>query len=100
MPRGGITGPILPGLLPTLSLKQVLRMCAMGKASLPPELARRLEEAGGEGDAAEDVGVEWAVQQIDDLLAHGAPGVHLYILNRSHAALSPLFLDCLRRHRS
>lgn len=97
--RRGVTRAIVPGLLPALSLKQVQRMCAMCKATLPAELARRLEAAGSEGPAAEAAGLQWAVEQIDDLLAHGAPGIHLYILNRSHAATSPLFQDCLRRHR-
>lgn len=86
--KAGITQPILPGLLPVISLKQVQRMCAMCKTTLPDELARELEAAGGEGDEAEQVGIRWAERQIEDLLARGAPGVHLYILNRSKAALS------------
>lgn len=84
----GITQPILPGLLPVISLKQVQRMCAMCKTTLPDELARRLEAAGGDGDAAEQVGIEWAERQIEDLFARGAPGIHLYILNRAKAACS------------
>lgn len=84
----GVTKPILPGLLPAISLKQVQRMCTMCKTYLPPELARQLEAAGGDGEAAELVGIQWAERQIEDLLAHGVPGIHLYILNRAKAALS------------
>lgn len=84
----GVTQPILPGLLPAISLKQVQRMCAMCKTTLPPELARQLEAAGGDGEAAELVGIRWAERQIEDLLARGVPGIHLYILNRAKAALS------------
>ena len=84
----GVSAPILPGLLPAISLKQVQRMCAMCKTTLPPELARELEAAGGDGEAAELVGLRWAERQIEDLLAGGAPGIHLYILNRAKAALS------------
>ncbi|HEY8241461.1 MAG TPA: methylenetetrahydrofolate reductase [NAD(P)H] [Kiritimatiellia bacterium] len=93
----GITKPIVPGLLPVVSLKQVQRMATMCKASLPPNLVRALEEAGTEGDKAEEAGIHWAVQQVKDLLAHGAPGIHLYILNRTRAALSEELLSCLRR---
>jgi methylenetetrahydrofolate reductase (NADPH) len=32
--------------------------------------------------------VDWALDQIRDLLAHGAPGYHLYILNRARSALT------------
>lgn len=86
--KAGITQPIIPGLLPVISLKQVQRMCMMCKATLPDALARELAQAGPEGDAAELVGIRWAERQIEDLLAHGAPGIHLYILNRARAVLS------------
>ncbi len=84
----GIEHPIIPGLLPVISLKQVQRMCAMCKTALPDALARELEKAGGDGDDAEQVGIRWAERQIEDLLDRGAPGIHLYILNRAKAALS------------
>lgn len=94
----GIQQAVLPGLLPAISLKQVQRMCTMCRASLPPELAKALEAAGEDARAGEAVGVKWAVRQMEDLLDRKAPGVHLYVLNRAHA-LSPEFLDCLKRHR-
>jgi methylenetetrahydrofolate reductase (NADPH) len=34
------------------------------------------------------IGIDWALTQIRDLLARGAPGYHLYILNRAKSALS------------
>ncbi len=63
------------------------------------ELARRMEEAGGEGPRAEEAGILWAVQQIEELLRFGVPGIHLYVLNRSKAALSPQMMDCFLRRR-
>lgn len=94
----GITQPVLPGLLPALSLKQVERMCIMCHATLPAELADRLRAAGDDPDATEQAGIDWAVDQIRDLLAHGVPGVHLYLLNRARAALSPALLELFDRH--
>lgn len=94
----GINKPIIPGLLPALSLKQVERMCAMCQASLPQALADRLRAAGDNADAAEQVGIDWAIEQIRDLLSHGVPGVHLYILNRTRAALSSPLLKLFGRH--
>ena len=84
----GIMVPIVPGLLPAVSLKQVQRMCAMCRATMPDGLARAMEAAGTEGEAAEHVGIRWAERQIEELIAGGAPGIHLYILNRSKAVLS------------
>ncbi|HTU00364.1 MAG TPA: methylenetetrahydrofolate reductase [NAD(P)H] [Candidatus Sulfotelmatobacter sp.] len=85
--KAGISVPIVPGLMPVLSLKQVQRFTSMCGASLPPTLARRLEAAGEAPEIAEAVGIDWALTQIRDLLARGAPGYHLYILNRAKSAL-------------
>jgi len=93
----GITKPIIPGLLPALSLKQVERMCTMCQAALPRELADRLRAAGDDADAAEQAGIDWAIEQIRDLLKHGVAGIHLYILNRSRAALYPPLLKLFGR---
>ena len=84
----GITIPIVPGIMPVLSLKQIKRFTEMCGASLPEKLIKRLEAAGDHPEIVESVGNDWAVTQIRDLLAHGAPGYHLYIMNRAKAALA------------
>jgi methylenetetrahydrofolate reductase (NADPH) len=84
----GITVPIVPGLMPVLSLKQIQRFTAMCGTALPPTLLRRLEAAGESPEIVEAVGIDWALGQIRDLLARGAPGYHLYILNRAKSALA------------
>jgi methylenetetrahydrofolate reductase (NADPH) len=84
----GISVPIVPGLMPVLSLKQIKRFTEMCGATLPEKLIKRLEAAGESPEIVESVGNEWAVTQIRDLLAHGAPGYHLYIMNRAKSALA------------
>lgn len=84
----GISVPIVPGLMPVISLKQIQRFTAMCGAMLPARLIRRLEAAGEVPEVVETVGIDWALGQIRDLLEHGAPGYHLYILNRAKAALA------------
>jgi methylenetetrahydrofolate reductase (NADPH) len=86
--KAGIAVPIVPGLMPVLSLKQIQRFTSMCGASLPPTLVRRLEAAGDAPEIVETVGIDWALNQIRDLLARGAPGYHLYILNRAKSALA------------
>lgn len=93
----GITAPILPGLLPALSLSQLQRMAAMCEATLPDKLVQRLQDAGDDIEAAEAIGIAWSVEQIEELLKFGVPGVHLYILNRSKAALTPALVHCFGR---
>jgi methylenetetrahydrofolate reductase (NADPH) len=84
----GITVPIVPGIMPPLSLNQVRRMTQLSGSTVPEKLTRRLEAAGENADTLEFVGIDWALGQIRDLLAQGAPGYHLYILNRAKAALA------------
>jgi methylenetetrahydrofolate reductase (NADPH) len=84
----GITVPIVPGIMPVLSLKQIQRFTAMCGTSLPQPLITRLEVAAENTDVVETIGIDWALTQIRDLLAHGAPGYHLYILNRAKGALA------------
>ena len=84
----GIAVPIVPGIMPVLSLKQIQRFTTMCGAQLPAKLVTRLEAAADHADVVEHVGIDWALTQIRDLLARGAPGFHLYILNRAKAALA------------
>jgi methylenetetrahydrofolate reductase (NADPH) len=84
----GIAVPIVPGIMPVLSLKQIKRFTDLCGASLPGKLVKRLEAAGEQSEILEAIGIDWALTQIRDLLARGAPGYHLYILNRAKSALS------------
>ncbi len=84
----GISVPVVPGIMPVLSLKQIQRFTQLCGASLPDKLARRLAAAGDLPDVVESVGIDWALAQIRDLLEHGAPGYHAYILNRAKSALA------------
>lgn len=84
--------PILPGLLPVLSLSQVQRFCKLCRTTLPIALEHALLDAGDDDEAVRQVGVEWAYQQARELLKNGAPGLHLYSLNRFPSAL-----DLIRR---
>jgi methylenetetrahydrofolate reductase (NADPH) len=84
----GITVPIVPGIMPVLSLKQVRRFTDMCGATLPGQLVTRLEVAAENSDVVEMIGLEWALNQIRGLLANGAPGYHLYIMNRAKSALA------------
>jgi methylenetetrahydrofolate reductase (NADPH) len=83
----GVTVPILPGVMPVLSLKQARNFCGFCKAHIPEALVRELEACGEDEEAQRKVGVSWAVRQVRGLVARGAPGYHVYILNRAESAL-------------
>lgn len=86
--KSGIKVPILPGIMPVLSYRQIRRFTEMCGATLPAPLLQKLEGVKDQPADVEKTGIEWASTQIDGLVRGGAPGFHLYILNRAHAALA------------
>ncbi len=87
--EAGITKPILPGIMPIFSLKFIQRITSMCGATLPTAFLKDLEQAEARGGdvAVQEVGIAYAAAQIQDLLDTGAPGVHLYTMNRSDGCL-------------
>lgn len=75
--------PIVPGILPVLSLDQLRRITRLCGASIPADLLSRLEKCDGSPTAQLEVGVEYATAQCEDLCREGVPGIHFYVLNRS-----------------
>ncbi|MBX3422297.1 MAG: methylenetetrahydrofolate reductase [NAD(P)H] [Pirellulaceae bacterium] len=93
--QAGITVPIVPGLLPVLSLGQVQRITKLCKAKLPETLVERLSHRD-DSQWQFQVGVQHALAQAQELIEAGVPGIHFYVLNRSTATsqiLDNLSLD-------
>lgn len=81
----GVEIPILPGLMPVTNLNQIERFASMSGAEFPVELVAKFEDCQDES-AVKNVGVEVATELAQTLLAGGAPGIHLYTLNKSSAS--------------
>ena len=84
----GVDKPVIPGVMPVTNLASVDRMAAMSGAAFPAHLHERFEPIADDPDAMRALGVELATQLSADLLAAGAPGVHVYTLNRPESALA------------
>jgi methylenetetrahydrofolate reductase (NADPH) len=87
--EAGITKPIIPGILPVVSLKVIRRIVSLCGATIPGEFLAELEQADQSGGAAavQKVGIAHARRQIRELLAAGVPGIHIYTLNRSEVVV-------------
>ncbi len=83
--EAGIEVPIIPGIWPITNYKQIARISSLIGSKLPESLLRELELRVDQPEAVTDFGVAYATLQCADLLANGAPGIHLYTLNRSPA---------------
>ncbi|WP_291326044.1 methylenetetrahydrofolate reductase [Desulfovibrio sp. UCD-KL4C] len=76
--------PVIPGVLPIQSLGSLRRIMSLCGASIPGDLYCGVEKAFKEGgdEAVMEFGFNFAQNQIVGLLKGGAPGVHIYTLNR------------------
>lgn len=79
----GINIPIIAGIMPVSSLKNMQRMAelALG-ARFPARLLKALNRAKDD-EHAKKVGIHWATEQVRDLLDNNVRGVHFYTLNKS-----------------
>jgi methylenetetrahydrofolate reductase (NADPH) len=88
--EAGLSVPVLPGIMPITNVTQIKRFTATCGARIPATLLSQLEAAQEDPEAVRAVGVAHAVAQCRELLADGAPGIHLYTLNRSTASVEIL----------
>ena len=80
--QAGITVPVIPGLKPISSQRQIDLLPRSFHIDIPQELVSELSKAKT-ADAAYQVGIEWAIQQSRELLAHGAPAIHYYTMAKT-----------------
>lgn len=78
--QAGVTIPIIPGLKPLTKLSQLATVPKTFRCDLPQPLYAELARCKNDDDVSR-VGVEWAVEQCRDLIAHGAPSLHFYTLS-------------------
>ena len=82
----GVTTPVLPGVMPVVNLEGARRMSAMNGAAFPDWLSAKLEPIARDRRATAEIGAEVAAELSQKLLRGGAPGLHIYALNRSGPA--------------
>ena len=82
----GITVPIIPGIMPLLKVQNIKRVKEMCGSAVPLEFRNMIEVYSDRPAVMEEIGLNYAVYQIIDLIANGVPGIHLYIMNNAKAA--------------
>lgn len=82
----GIQQPIVPGILPVTNLAQIQRITSLCGAKLPASFTEELAKKD-DAEWQSQVGIEFATQQVQELIDGGVPGVHFYVLNKSEATL-------------
>ncbi len=85
----GVSIPIVPGIMPITSPERLRRVLELSGEPLPGDLAIDLDV---EPTAAgrQRVGVAHAARLVADVVAGGAPGIHLYAFNSHDTVLAVL----------
>ena len=76
--------PIVPGLKPITSLRQLTILPHIFHIDLPSDLTNALEKAKN-NDQAKEIGIEWAIKQSKDLISFGVPSLHYYSMGKSES---------------
>lgn len=79
--NAGITVPIIPGLKPVYSIKQLNILPKTFHIDLPTDLSKEMMKCKTNEDV-EKVGEEWLLMQSKDLKKNGVPVLHYYTLGR------------------
>ena len=89
----GINVPIIPGLKPLSTARQVSVLPEAFSLDIPLELTQEIAKAGDNKAAVYQIGTEWCAMQCKDLIAHGVPAVHFYTMGKSDN-ITRILQDC------
>ncbi len=77
----GITIPIIPGLKPIATKKQLNLIPHRFSLELPDDLIMAIVKAK-DNDAVKQIGIEWCIQQSREIVAAGFPALHYYSMGK------------------
>ena len=88
--EAGIEVPIIPGLKPLSTARQVSLLPESFSLNIPFELTEAIRNAKDDKKAIYEIGTQWCIQQCKDLLSHGVPAVHFYTMGKTDNIVSIL----------
>jgi len=80
--REGITVPIIPGLKPICTLRELNALPQIFFIDIPEELSKEVQKCNSNDDVFK-VGIEWGIKQSKELLDHGVPVLHYFTVGIS-----------------
>lgn len=84
--KAGIKTPVCAGIMPITNVNQILRIVKLSGAKLPSTITKMVARFENNPAAFYQAGINYAVQQITDLIANGVEGIHLYSMNKPKTA--------------
>ena len=84
--EAGVKVPILAGIMPVTSRRQMERSIQLSGCVIPPELTALADRFGDSPAAMQQAGILYASHQIIDLIANGCGHIHVYTMNKPEVA--------------
>lgn len=78
--ENGINIPIIPGLKPITSAKQLINLPKIFHIDIPEDLSEAVSACNSEKEV-KDVGIEFMIKQCRELIEFGAPVLHFYTMS-------------------
>ena len=88
-----ISVPIIPGIMPITSKKQIDKMTKLAKITIPKNLRDAIEKY--DEKSLTEYGIDYSSKQCEELLKFGVSGLHFFTLNKSYSTSK--ILDNIRR---
>lgn len=82
--EAGITIPIVPGIKPIYTKRQLSILPKIFRTEIPEALEKELRKCATDDDARE-VGIEWCTMQSKELIENNVPGIHYYALGATES---------------
>lgn len=79
----GVNVPIIAGIMPITAASMLEKVVSMCGAKIPARVRRFAAAYGHNTEAMREAGIAYATEQIVDLLASGADGIHIYSMNKA-----------------
>ena len=88
--KKSIYAPVFAGIMPITNIKQIDRIIGLSGTKLPDEVKAFLDKYSDNPEDLEKAGLEFAINQINDLLSNGVNGIHIYTMNKPYVARTVL----------
>jgi len=79
----GINVPIIPGIKPISTKKQLMVLPKIFHIDMPEELVNQVEKCSN-NEEVKQVGIEWTTKQCKELMAQDVPVLHFYTMGKAY----------------
>lgn len=83
--KNGIDVPVIAGIMPIISAKQLEKMTQLARITIPSELKQKIEKHSTDKNYIKNLGIEFSTARCKELLANNVKGLHFFTLNRAYS---------------